>query len=317
MAKGFNPHLVVCGEALVDCFATIEGPEIAMRAVVGGSPYNVAVGLARLGRPVAFLGALSGDAFGRHLEATLDGEGVATELVKRSRQPTPLSLVSTGADGRVDYSFRNHEAADHDLEIRDLPRDLPASVRCIALGSYTLALEPVGTTIEAFAAAHAERCVISFDPNVRPSLTRDWDALRARLARILGSASIVKVSSEDIAHAYGADADPRMLARRWHAEGVPLVILTRGAESVLAFGAFGEVEHPIAPVAIVDAVGAGDAFHAALLAFLDAAGRLSRPAIEDLDARIVSEMLAYAARAAAITCSRRGADLPYAAELGG
>ncbi|MFC7395612.1 carbohydrate kinase [Chelatococcus sp. GCM10030263] len=317
MGTDISPHLVVCGEALVDCFATVERSQIVMRGVPGGSPFNLAVGLARLGRPVAFLGALSGDAFGRHLRDSLVAEGVSTDFVKRSDRPTPLSVVSTATDGTVDYSFRNHEAADYDLDERDLPRDLPASVSCIAVGSYALALEPTGTAIERFAAEHADRCVISFDPNVRPGLIRDSAAWRSRFGRIAGFAGIVKVSAEDIALAFGREADPRALAREWRASGVPLVIVTRGADPVLAFGAFGEIERPVEPVAVVDTVGAGDSFHAALLAFLDAADRLSRSALQSLEPTFAAAMLAYAASAARITCGRRGADLPYAKELRG
>lgn len=307
--------IIVCGEALIDLFVTMKAGALDVEAAAGGSPFNVALGLARLGRPVAYLGAISRDAFGEHLVDLMRRDGVDLRHLLRRDAPTTLSIVSAAADGAVSYAFHGEGGADRCVGPEDVPA-LPAQVRAVTVGSFSLAVEPCGSAFEAVAlAAHAAGLVVSFDPNVRPALIADRAAWHGRFDRLAGIATILKISAEDIAHAFGADADADGLAQGWHEAGIPLVVLTRGAQPLLAYGAFGRLEVPAHPGPFIDAVGAGDAFHAALIAALDARGLLQRSAIAALSAKDARAALAFAARAAAIACGRRGADLPRLAEL--
>ncbi len=306
-------HLV-CGEALIDLFVET-GKSLAVEAAVGGSPFNVAVGLARLGCSVAYLGGLSNDLFGEHLAGVLDAEGVNRDFVKRSARPTTLSFVSHASDGTVQYAFHGHDAADRNLSIADLPAALPDDIRCLTFGSYSLAVEPIGTALEHLASTAGPKRVVSLDPNVRPNLIDRWPAWHRRFERFLGFSTIVKASEEDVTHAFGAGCDLVELGRRWLNTGPSLVVLTRGDKPLLAFGAFGELEVPVRAIAVVDTVGAGDSFHAALIAALDRASSLSTDVLRRLNRGTAERVLAFATVAAALTCSRRGAALPRLAEV--
>jgi len=307
--------ILVCGEALIDLLVTRQDGELTVKAVAGGSPFNVALGLARLERRVSFAGPLSRDSFGMHLAATLTQSGVALDSALRLDAATTLSVVSSGADGTVDYAFHGEGCADRLM----LPEHLPTSldgVACVTVGSYSLAVEPSGTTYEQFAAmAAAGDRVVSFDPNVRPSLIGDRSAWRDRFWRLLASSTIVKASEEDIRHAFGPQLSLTDLARSWRSHGPSLVVITRGSEAALATGPFGTVEIASRPTHFVDAVGAGDSFHAGLLAALDQRGLLTPVALSSLSIDIAGDVLGFAATAAAITCSHSGADLPYLRDL--
>ncbi len=302
--------ILVCGEALVDLFIKARGAGgLDAEAVVGGSPFNVAVGLARLGCPAAFCGAIARDPLGEELVATLVRNGVDVAHVRRSDRPTTLSLATATHDGSVHYRFYGEQAADRDLPAEALPDC--SGFAAIAVGSYSLGVEPVGSTIETLLAREGARRVVSIDPNLRPDLIGDMGAWRERFARLVTHATIVKASAEDIATAYGEAADVGEMAASWLAAGVKLVAVTRGEKGASAYLADGAVLHvPARPIGLVDAVGAGDTFHAALLAFLAGRGKLDRPAIATIDHETVTEALHYAVSAASITCSRRGADLP-------
>lgn len=302
--------ILVCGEALVDLFIKARGAGgLDTEAVVGGSPFNVAVGLARLGCPAAFCGAVARDPLGEELVATLVRNGVDVAHVRRSDRPTTLSLATATHDGSVHYRFYGEQAADRDLPAEALPDC--SGFAAIAVGSYSLGVEPVGSTIEMLLAREGARRVVSIDPNLRPDLIGDMASWRQRFARLVTHATVVKASAEDIATAYGDTADVGEMAASWLAAGVKLVAVTRGDKGASAYLADGAVlDVPARPVGLVDAVGAGDTFHAALLAFLAGRGKLDRQTIAAIDHETVTEALHYAASAASITCSRRGADLP-------
>ncbi len=308
--------ILVCGEALIDLFlGTPSGHTLPAQAVAGGSPFNVAVGLARLGAEAGFLGGLASDGAGTFLAGRLAAEGVDMRLVKHSARPTPVVLVSTGPDGQPSYTVHAHACADTDLELADLPDPLDPGIAAIALGSWTLAVPPIGDTLLALAEREAARRVISIDPNLRIGMVGDLAAWRDRIDRYARAATIIKLSEEDLRDAYGPQADAGDLARRWLAGGAALVIVTRGPAGATAFHAAGTVHRPGRQVVVADTVGAGDTFHAALLARLAQTDRLHRDAIGALDTDALRALLEYAIAAAAITCSRKGADLPTRAEV--
>lgn len=312
--------ILVCGEALIDLFVESGRPAperggLPALAVAGGSPFNLAIGLRRLGADSAFLAGLSSDAFGRMLADRLAVEGVDLAFIKESPRPTPLAVVSTGADGHPAYSFHAGACAHADLAVADLPAALPDQVRAIALGSFSLVAEPVGTAYAALAAREARRRVISLDPNLRLGLIPDLNRWHARFDALVAHADIVKLSDEDLRAAYGAEADEAAIAEGWLSVGIALVVVTAGPDGARAYHGSGTLAVPGRPVTVIDTVGAGDTFHAALLARLDRDGRLTREALLALDADALRDILSEAAAAAGITCTRLGADLPTRADL--
>ena len=294
---------MVCGEALIDLIVDMADgdPRRAMpaRAAPGGSPMNVAIGLRRLGAASGFFGALSDDAFGQRLAALLAREHVALDLAPRLSRPTTLSVV----------------VADVSLDARHLPASLPEEVAAIAFGSYTLAVDPVGAAYLALARRETDRRFVSVDANLRPTVTPDRTVWRARFHQFVACADLVKASDEDIALGYGADAQIDRVAADWRARGARLVVVTRGANGSSAYMEGRRVDAPARPVTLVDAVGAGDAVHAALLARLTQTGRLSKASVDALTDAALGDLLAYANAAAALACARAGADLPTAAEV--
>ncbi|MCP8938405.1 carbohydrate kinase [Alsobacter sp. SYSU M60028] len=309
--------ILVCGEALFDVFVAAEGgTRIPAEMVVGGSPLNVAVGLARLGATSSYFSGLSTDRFGEILRATLANEGVDLSHVRAKDNLTTLSIVARGDDGQPRYTFYGADAADRMVTPEDLPRKLADDVRAITMGSYTLVVKPVADALAAFAEREGARRVISLDPNLRPTVIGDVSRWPAQFDRFARHATIVKASDEDIEIAFGGALSIAEAAARWHGLGAQLVVVTRGRDGALGFPAGGDtVEVPGRRVAVVDTVGAGDTFHAAMLAELDRRGRLTRDGVATLDSEALGEVLRYAVTASSITCTRRGADLPRAAEV--
>lgn len=308
--------ILVCGEALIDLFVgPPEGTEMPARVVAGGSPFNVAIGLARQGVPAAFLGGISRDRFGDLLAGTLRKEGVDQRFLVRTDRLSTLSAVVTAPDGQPSYSFHGEGAADRSLLPSDLPAELPMEIAALTFGSYTMVVEPVGSSFAALAEREHGRRVISVDPNLRPSVVGDM-ALWARAAeRFYRTATIVKASDEDVRIAWSGQLSIGEAAAYWLDRGASLVVVTTGVEGAVAFSAAGHIAVPGRSVAVRDTVGAGDTFHAALLAQLARTGRLTPQAIAALDLAAIGELTAYATAAAAITVGRRGADLPSAAEV--
>lgn len=311
--------ILVSGEALIDIFVDTRHTDAALghvpaTAVAGGSPFNLAFGIRRLGAPTGFLGGLSEDGFGRMLASRLEAEGVDISLAKTSRRPTPLAIVATGEDGHPSYTFHAENCAECDLTAEDVPYDL-RGIAAIAVGSFPLIMEPIGTTLVGLVRCAAPACVISVDPNLRLSLVPDLAHWHTRFDGIVRHASIVKVSAEDIDAAYGEDAAEADIARRWLDGGAQLVVTTDGPHGATAYHACGTVKVPGRPIKVVDTVGAGDTFHTAMLASLERTKRLTREAIAGFDREGLKALLTECAVAAGITCSRRGADLPTLEEL--
>ena len=306
--------ILVCGEALYDLFQVAEPSPgtLSFEARVGGSPFNVAIGIARLGGDAALLTGLSADMLGERLFNRLTDEGVDTRYLVRNDRRTTLSLVGLDPAGQPDYAFYGVGSADCALTVADMP-SLPASVNALHFGSYSLALPPVADALAALAAKHRER-FISLDPNVRPTIEPDMAIWRARIDAMRHHANLIKVSAEDLEMLY-PDASPASIAESWLDDGCDLVLVTAGAGQVGIFRPANTLHHTPAPVEVVDTVGAGDTFQASFLAGLQRRGTyaVTPEALPD-DALI--EEVGRAARAAGMTCTRRGADLPYAAELG-
>jgi len=304
---------VVCGEALMDVFATGSTPAgVALDARIGGSPLNVAIGLARLAQPVAFFGGLSDGFLGDRLLQALKEESVGTSCTVRVPAPTTLGLVGLDARGVPSYAFYGEGAADRQLPLAALA-DVPVAA-AYHFGSYAMVVEPVAATQRALVEREWQRSVIAYDPNIRLNVEPDIQRWRDTLQWMLPRTALLKVSDEDLALLYPGVAAAE-LAAQWLAAGVSLVVVTRGGEGAWAWTATQHLATPPVPVEVMDTVGAGDTFQAALLTALAERGVLTREALRSLSPDALAAALHFAAQAAAITCSRRGADLPRRGEL--
>ncbi|QFZ76998.1 carbohydrate kinase [Streptomyces fagopyri] len=299
--------IVVAGEALIDLVPQGAGALVHLRPARGGGPYNTAVALGRLGSPTVFCSRVSNDAFG---EALLDGlreARVDVSRVQRGAEPTTLAVATVAEDGSAAYSFYVEGTADR---LFTTPDRLPDAVRAVSFGTVSLVLEPGASAYEALLRNAAARGVFTaLDPNVRAGLIPDADAYRARFKSWLPSVSLLKLSEEDARWLGGTPGE-------WLASGPAAVVITRGGDGLTVFTRGGGVHSvPGEPVEVVDTIGAGDTVNAALLHGLAARDALSPGALTDLNAEDWTELLRFAARAAAVTCSRAGAEPPYAAEL--
>ncbi|MET7363094.1 carbohydrate kinase [Streptomyces sp. NPDC005562] len=305
--------IVVAGEALIDLVPQGTAGEPGRLPVLaprlGGGPYNTAVALGRLGSPVAFCSRVSRDAFGEALLDGLRAAGVDVSPVRRGPEPTTLAVASIGADGSAGYSFYVEGTADR---LFTTPARLPDGVRAMSFGTCSLVLEPGASAYEELMRRSAARGVFTaLDPNVRAGLIPDADAYRARFKSWLPSVSLLKLSQEDADWLGGTPHE-------WLSAGPAAVVVTHGGDGLSLYTRGGmELRVPGERVDVVDTIGAGDTVNAALLHGLSARDALSVRAADALDAAGWTEVLRFAARAAALTCSRAGAEPPYAAELAG
>lgn len=307
--------ITIVGETLIDLVG--EGDR-RYRAHPGGSPANVAVGLARLGTECSLLARISHDAFGKELRAHLAGNGVSLRDIVPASEPTTLAIASLDRTGSAAYTFYVTGTADWQWHPGELPVAPRPDVSALHAGSLALSLPPGAAVLEAFLArARASgRVVISVDPNIRPQLAGPRTDEVARVERQIALAHIVKASEDDADWLYpgtGMEA----VARRWQRLGPAVVVITLGSRGAYALGPDGAaIRRPAWPVTVVDTVGAGDAFCAGFLDGLHRRGLLragclragSGPA--DLDGDALSTVLDWAALVAGLTSERAGADPP-------
>ncbi|MEO5689919.1 MAG: carbohydrate kinase [Burkholderiaceae bacterium] len=306
---------VVAGEALMDVFTGATTPTgIALDARIGGSPLNVAFGLARMGQQVAFLGGISSGELGNRLVDALRAEGVSLDAVHRSAAPTTISLIGVDAKGVPEYAFYGAGAADRTLPLAAL-ECMPADARLLHVGSYTMVVGDTAATQRALVDRVCGKMVVSYDPNLRLNVEPDLDVWRATLEWMLPRTDVLKLSDEDLGLLYPG-IDPAAFAADCLGKGAGLVALTRGGKGAFAWHASGIVDVPPVIVDVIDTVGAGDTFQASLLTRLDELGALSPDGVRGMSAETLLDAMRFASQAAAITCSRRGADLPRRAELG-
>ncbi len=305
--------IISCGEALID-FLPRKGADgnALFQPATGGSPYNVAVAMARLGATTGFFGGMSTDFFGDMLRQSLTDSGVDLSFVAAVKRPTTLAFV-TLEDGNARYAFFDEGSAGRMLTEADLPA-FPKTVAALHFGSISLVAEPCGSTLEALMRREQKDRVISLDPNIRASLVRNREGYLARLDRLVAMADIARLSDEDLAW-IAPEASFEEIARRWLDHGARLVILTRGAAGATAITAHHAVSVPGMAAKVVDTVGAGDTFTAGVLARLDALGLLTKPAVAKLDRGRLTDVLSFAIKAAAVTVSRAGADPPWLKEI--
>ncbi len=303
--------ILISGEALIDL---IPDPvkQNAYDAVLGGSPYNVAIGLARLGSKTAFVSRISADGNGEALAAGLGGNGVDLAFVLRDKRPSTLAFVMRGtAKTGSRYSFYL-DATSFDGPW-PFPATWPEGGRHLHVGSIS-AIDPRHGehVVEALMVARSH-ATISYDPNIRPLVTPDQPAVAALVERQAALANVVKASEEDLQWLYPARSVEDSLAA-WAALGPRFCVATLGERGALAIIDGQRIEVPAPRIDVVDTVGAGDSFMSALLSAMDHDSALgagasppSRTALE--------RWLRFAAAASAITCTRKGSDPPTRAEV--
>jgi fructokinase len=305
--------ILCCGEALIDMIPR-EQPDgcIAYLPLAGGAVFNTALALGRLEREVGLLTGLSRDDFARILRAALEAANVSADLAVVSDRPTTLAFVHL-EQGQARYAFYDENSAARMIRREDLP-ELPETVDALFFGGISLAEEPCGEAYAALLERAGSRRVM-IDPNIRPGFISDERRYRARLARMLARADVVKVSDEDLDWLAPGPEPRAEKASALLEAGAGLVLITRGENGVEAHRRGRE---PLMmsgrKVAVIDTVGAGDTFNAGFLAGLAQTDALAgRDAIPD-DALEIA--LTLGLRAAEVTVGREGADPPHLSDLG-
>ena len=323
--------IICCGEALIDMIRTpVPGSGEGFLPLPGGSPYNTAIAIGKLGVPVKFLGRLSTDFFGEALVKRLRDNRVGDELIIRAGQNTTLAFVKLEKGKEPRYIFYSEGTADRSLTPEDLPAKLPADTRCILFGSFAMTMEPIASAIEALILREGTRKsadqmdgapVISFDPNIRPFMIKNKEAYKERFERWVAASTIAKISSADFEYLYPKLGLEQALQKAL-TMGPRLVICTQGAKGASALlrrndGSLIKTSAPAVDLPVADTIGAGDTFHGAFLSWLEMKGKMSRSALANLSETDLYDALFFANKAASIVCSRRGAEPPTRREVEG
>ncbi|MEH2496056.1 fructokinase [Bradyrhizobium sp. AZCC 1678] len=307
--------LLSCGDALVDFLPvkSVDGRDATV-PVVGGSCLNIAVGMARLGAPAGFVGGISTDLFGRMIADHASASQVDLRYVTRSDCQTTLAFVRTIA-GEPQYAFYDEATASRNWTYRQgsIPFD---EIEAIHVGSTTLANDNGAAQALAMIEDAAGSITISFDPNCRPNLVRHKAHYVDQMNAFAAAADIVRMSDVDFEFLYGGN-DYAGKARSLIEAGAGLVVVTRGIKGAQAWhGSAGAVEVQAPAVDVVDSIGAGDSFQAALLFALRAIGRIKTRPLSQMNSDELCRVLSFASICAAFTCGRAGADPPRQSDVG-
>ncbi len=286
----------IVGEALIDLVPDADGKR---RAIVGGGPANTAKALAKLGINSKFIGGISSDSYGRQIEEELLRNGVDISLSLQSELPTATAKVTLNVSGSATYEFSLDGTATFDFRSSWLPQGTPAALHLGTLGTL---IEPGASDLYTW--AESIKVPKIYDPNIRPSVMGDREKYCAIFEKWVALAEVVKMSEEDWQWLYGTNRHPRELLNY----GPAVVILTRGEHGLSGMYKSETIDVPSKKVAVVDTVGAGDTVGAILLEAISQVGVSGL--IENLE-----KVLERAAKAAAITCSRAGAQPPTKVEI--
>ncbi|MFJ2091298.1 carbohydrate kinase [Streptomyces sp. NPDC087901] len=298
--------LLVIGECVADI---VRLPGAADRIHPGGSPANVAYGLARLGHDATLLTQLGPDTNGQLIRDHLAGAGVDVRT-DGSTAPTPSAAVTLDGAGQAAYTF--------EITWTLGPVSLDRPPAHVHTGSIAAVTEPGAASVLAAVESLRAAATVSYDPNVRPELMGDHEAAVRKVELCVALSDVVKASDEDLEWLYPGQ-DPVKVAERWLAGGPAVVLVTRGGDGAFAVLPGGRVSVEALTTEVVDTVGAGDAFMSGTLHALAAHGLLGphgRERLRSLDRATVTDVLRHAAASAAVTVSRAGANPPGAAELG-
>lgn len=308
--------LLSCGDALVDFLPvkSVDGRD-AIVPVAGGSCLNIAVGMARLGAPAGLVGGISTDLFGRIIADHALGSRVDLRYATRSEHQTTLAFVRH-VGGEPQYAFYDEATASRNWTYRrgSIPFD---EIEAVHVGSTTLANDKGAAQALAMIEDAGGSTTISFDPNCRPNLVRHKARYVDQMDAFAAAANIVRMSDVDFEFLYGGN-DYAGKARSLIDAGAALVVVTRGIKGAQAWhGGGGAVEVHAPAVDVVDSIGAGDSFQAALLFALRAIGRIKTGPLSQMNSNELCRVLSFASICAAFTCGRAGADPPHQSDVGG
>jgi fructokinase len=290
----------VCGEVLID--------ELPSGAVVGGGPANTAKALARLGHEVAFIDGISTDTYGVKARAELAADGVDLSLALTSDLPTAVAEVTLAADGGASYVFKLDKTATFDFNSAWLPDPSRYKPQVLYIGTLATLVQPGADVLFDWALECVDFAPVVFDPNIRPQVLSDREKYVALVEKWIGISSVVKLSDDDFEWLYPGKS-PEGIAEQWLQGAVALVVMTHGVDGLVGYTSDGVVEVAGEKVDVVDTVGAGDTVGAIIVQGLITDGLLN------MRGSVLKDVLHRAAAAAAITCSRAGAQPPYAHEI--
>jgi fructokinase len=304
--------IISLGEALID-FISQKGLEFI--GFPGGSPYNTSVAISRMGIPGQYLGRVSTDLFGNQLMDYLKKNSVGTDLVIRTDEASTLSFIQKQSDGQAKYAFFANQTADKSWRKSELDNlTLPGDTKIVHFGSISLSQEPCGTVLSEFLINKCSGYLLSFDPNIRPSLVPDRDVFFKRFEDLCKVCTLVKLSDEDIEWLYPSmsldDGVACILSY-----GVSLVALTEGKKGARLITKEHTIVSPLFDLPVADTIGAGDTFHGAMLSWLHMRGLFTKDQVGKLSSRELTELGSFANKAAGINCSRSGANPPSMADM--
>jgi fructokinase len=308
---------VVGGESLIDLVSEPRGEDgiIHMHAHQGGSPYNCAFALARLGNDTGYLCPISKDGFGSYLLEPIEAAGVQPLLKERVAAPTTLAVVTLDAEGKALYEF--YRGADRAFNTAGMVSALPAKIDVFQFGGFgPIEPEDAAVWIEVAKTALAKGAVITIDPNVRPSLISDFEGYKQRLGAFLDLAHLIKVSEEDLAALDGGKTIEQHVAGLLARPNCELVVVTFGEKGSRAFTRTGEAQAGIYPPAVFgDTVGAGDTLMAGIITTLAERGDLVPGGLSALGEEELGAVLRFGAIAAGLNCEHVGCNPPTRAEV--
>ena len=294
----------VVGEALIDWF--LDAPE--PRAIVGGGPANTARALAKLGLEVQFIDGISIDQFGCLVVEELSRSGVKLNHVKYFNLPTSLALISLNKSGFPAYKFLFEGTATFGFESKWLPETKYLEDSILYIGSLASIIQPGANALFDWAQTISESTTLVFDPNIRPAILNDKVRYKTQVEAWVSISSVVKVSQEDLTWLYpwlGIDQS----VRRWLSMGPSLIVVTDGDQGLAGYRVDEKIQEPAVKVKVADTVGAGDTVGAILVE------AIVKDGLDTLTGARLETMLKRAAKAAAITVSRVGANPPTSEEL--
>ena len=297
----------VCGEALIDLIPVTPGSD-QRQVIPGGGPANTAHALARLDIPTEFIGGLSDDQYGQRMRSEFIAGRVGLTFTPEHQLPTCLAMVSIDLDGGATYEFKIDRTATFAFATENLPDPKLVNPEAIYIGTLATIIEPGASILKDWIIQAKDYAPIIYDPNIRSSVISDRSRYQEVVKNWVVLSNVVKASEDDLAWLY-PDTDPLKIARSWVSQGVQLVVVTKGENGIVGVTENQEVSIPGVKVEVIDTVGAGDTVGAVLVEALIEFG------LEKLTSELLSHTLHRAALAAAITCSRAGANPPTKAEL--
>jgi len=297
----------VCGEALIDLIPVTPGSD-QRQVIPGGGPANTAHALARLDIPTEFIGGLSDDQYGQRMRSEFIAGRVGLTFTPEHQLPTCLAMVSIDLDGGATYEFKIDRTATFAFATENLPDPKLVNPEAIYIGTLATIIEPGASILKDWIIQAKDYAPIIYDPNIRSSVISDRSRYQEVVKNWVVLSNVVKASEDDLAWLY-PDTDPLKIARSWVSQGVQLVVVTKGENGIVGVTENQEVSIPGVKVEVIDTVGAGDTVGAVLVEALIEFG------LKKLTSELLSHTLHRAALAAAITCSRAGANPPTKAEL--